>query len=85
MAKRRWLTLKCTEYCEIRRAAFSRQMSIAEWVRETLQSALTRKRGRTVPGKLDIIRIAARHNFPVSDIEDMLAEIRRGGARQVSS
>jgi hypothetical protein len=50
-------------------------MSIAEWVRQALASA--RRVGPTseVGKKLEIIRAAARHKYPVSDIDEMLAEI----------
>jgi hypothetical protein len=65
-------------YREIQRAARSRQMSIAEWVRQALPRARRREPLGDVEKKLAAIRTAARHESPTSDIDTMLAEIERG-------
>src|SRR6266436_5367323 len=78
MAKRLQVILKDPEYREIQRVARSRHMSIAEWVRQALDLARRREPAGSVGKKLEVIRAAARHDYPVSDIDGMLAEIERG-------
>lgn len=76
MAKRLQVILPDLEYREIQRMARSRQVSIADWVRQALAGALRQE--RYVGKKLEIIRAAARHEFPTGDIDTMLAEIEQG-------
>ena len=57
----------------------ARHLSITEWVRQALKLARRHELG-TVGKKLEVIRAAARHEFPTSDIEGMLAEIVKGYA-----
>ena|SRR5216683_470366 len=78
MAKRLQVILKDPEYREIQRAARSRRMSIAEWVRQALDLARRREPGAGVGKKLEVIRAAARLDFPSGDIDRMLAEIESG-------
>jgi hypothetical protein len=78
MSKRLQVILQDPEYREIQRAARSRQMSIAEWVRQALALARRREPLGDVDKKLAAIRAAARHESPTSDIDTMLAEIERG-------
>lgn len=78
MAKRLQVILQDPEYREIQRMAKSRSMSLAEWVRQALDLARRREPLGDVGKKLDAIRSAARHEYPVSDIEGMLAEIEKG-------
>lgn len=78
MAKRLQVILQDPEYREIQRVARSRHMSIAEWVRQALHLARRREPAGSIDKKLEAIRAAAKHEFPVSDIDDMLAEIERG-------
>jgi len=66
------------EYREIQRAARSRRMSIAEWVRQALTLARRQEPSGTVAQKLEAIRAATRHSFPSGDINNMLAEIENG-------
>lgn len=78
MAKRLQVTLQNSEYREIQRMARTRHISISEWVRRTLDLA---RRGESVGGvtkKLEAIRLAVQHEYPVSDIDDMLSEIDQG-------
>ena len=72
------MILQDPEYREIQRAARSRQMSIAEWVRQALSHARRREPLGDVEKKLAAIRAAARHEFPAGEIDSMLAEIERG-------
>jgi hypothetical protein len=78
MAKRLQVILQDPEYREIQRAAHSRQMSIAEWVRQALTHARRREPLGDVEKKLAAIRAAAKYESPTADIETMLAEIERG-------
>jgi len=78
MAKRLQVILQDPDYREIQRMARSRQMSIAEWVRQALDLARRREPLGSIGKKLEIIRAAARCDYPVSDIDGMLAEIERG-------
>jgi hypothetical protein len=78
MAKRLQLILKDSEYREIQLVARSRRMSIAEWVRQALDLARRREPGAGVGKKLEVIRAAARHDFPSADIDRMLVEIESG-------
>jgi hypothetical protein len=56
----------------------TRDRSIAEWIRQALALAHRRDPVKNTDQKLDIIRAAARHDFPVKDIAGMLAEIEMG-------
>lgn len=78
MAKRLQVILQDAEYREIQRAARSRQMSIAECVRQALALARRREPLGDVGKKLEIIRAAAKHEFPTGDIDTRLAEIEQG-------
>ena len=53
-------------------------MSIAEWVRQALNLARRQEPLESLDKKLDAIRVAAKHAFPVGGIEEMLADIERG-------
>ena len=84
MAKRLQVILQDPEYRKIRRVARSRHMSIAEWVRQALELASRREPLGSAGKKLEIIQRAAQHDYPVGDIDGMLAEIEAGygtGAR----
>jgi len=78
MAKRLQVILKDPEYRDIQRMARSRRMSIAEWVRQALDLARRREPAGGLGKKLDVIRAAARHDYPTGDIDGMLAEIESG-------
>ena len=83
MAKRLQVILQDTEYREIQRVARARRMSIAEWVRQALAAARRYEPIGDSGKKLDVVREAARHEFPTAEIDEMLAQIERGygGAR----
>jgi len=78
MAKRLQVILKDPEYREIQRVAHSRHMSIAAWVRQALEQARRREPVGGATKKLEAICAAVQHDYPVSDIDTMLAEIERG-------
>ena len=72
------MILKDPEYREIQRVARSRHMSLAEWVRQALESARRREPVGSISKKLESIHISAQHEFPSGDIDRMLAEIEAG-------
>ena len=79
MAKRLQVILQDPEYRDIQRAARSRHMSMAAWVRQALAQARRREPLGSVEKKLAAIRAAVAHNGgPEVDIETMLAETERG-------
>jgi len=78
MAKKLHVTLQDEEYEEIKRAARSRNIPVADWIRHALADAVRREPSDDVAEKLENIRAAAKHEFPTSDIETMLAEIEKG-------
>lgn len=78
MAKRLQVILKDPEYREIQRMARARHMSLAEWVRQALALARRREPVGAIGKKLEIIRTAAQHEYPVAEIAVMLEEIERG-------
>ena len=78
MTKRLQVLLQDPDYKETQLMARSRHMSIAEWVRQALEMARRREPMGGVGKKLEAIRAAARHEFPVSDIGGILAEIEKG-------
>lgn len=78
MSKRLQVILQDPEYREIQRAAHSRHMSIAEWVRQALDLARRREPTGSMGKKLETVRRAAQHEYPVGDIDRVLAEIEAG-------
>jgi hypothetical protein len=80
MSKRLQVILQEPEYREIQRAARSRRMSIAEWVRQTLQRAQRIEPNENLGKKLEAVRRAAKYQYPTGDIDTMLAEIEKGYA-----
>lgn len=78
MTKRLQVIIQDPEYRDIQRAARLRRMSIAEWVRQALVRARKSEPSREVASKLEVIRAAARMDFPTADIDRMLEEIEQG-------
>jgi hypothetical protein len=78
MSKRLQVILKDPDYREIQRVARSRHMSLAEWVRQALDSARRKEPTGSLSKKLEIVRLAAQQDFPAGNIDSMLAEIESG-------
>jgi len=78
MSKRLQVILQDPEYREIQRAARTRHMSIAEWVRQALDLARSQEPVGSVGKKLEVIRRASQYQYPVGDIQSMLAETEAG-------
>lgn len=85
MSKRLQVILKDAEYREIQKAARSRRLSLAEWVRQALSLARSRESSGDIGKKLAVIRTAARYEFPTAEIDVMLAEIESGYTRNSDS
>ena len=77
MSSRLQVVLDKAELREIQEVARRHRMTTAEWVRQALRAARRGEPRGEVRKKLDVVRTAARHAFPVSDIERMLGEIER--------
>ena len=78
MSSRLQVVLDKAELREIQEVARRHRMTTAEWVRQALRAARRSEPRGEARKKLDVVRAAARHSFPVSDIEQMLGEIERG-------
>jgi len=65
MAKRLQVILGDSEYLEIQQMARLRHMSVAEWVREALGLTRRPEPPADIGRKLEIIRAAAQHAYPV--------------------
>jgi hypothetical protein len=78
MSKRLQVLLGEAELREIQRAARAQRMTVAEWVRQALRTALRRDRVSSAGRKTKAIRAAVRHSFPTADIEEMLSQIETG-------
>ena len=74
MTKRMQVLFDDEEYRGIQRTARECQMTVAEWVRQSLREARAARRA-VMESKLRAVAEAARHSFPVGDIETMLREI----------
>jgi hypothetical protein len=78
MSKRLQVILDEDEIRAINSIAKRHQTTVAEWVRQTLRAPRRLEPRFDSERKLKVIRTAARHKFPSSDIEQMLAEIEHG-------
>ena len=78
MSKRLQVLLKEPEYQEIRQAARARNLSVAEWVRQALRLVRLSEPSGSADKKINVVRAAARFEYPSADIDQMLAEIERG-------
>lgn len=78
MSSRLQVVLDKAELREIQEVARRHRMTTAEWVRQALRAARRVEPRGEARKKLEVVRAAARHAFPVADIEQMLGEIERG-------
>jgi len=78
MSKQLHILLDEDELADIQRIARSRQMTVAEWVRQVLRAARQSETSGDAARKIEVIRAAARHSGPTADIGQMLSEIERG-------
>jgi hypothetical protein len=78
MSKRLQVILNDTEWREVQRASRAQRLTVAAWVRDALRAARRREPLGDAAKKLEVVRAAARHEFPTADIEQMQAEIEQG-------
>jgi hypothetical protein len=78
MSKRLQVLVDEREYRDLQRVARRQGVTVAEWVRRSLRAARREVPGGDVGRKLQVLREAAKHEFPTADIEQMLAETERG-------
>ena len=78
MSKRLQVLLDESELKEIQRIARSQNMTVAEWVRHAIRTVRRTEPSGDVKKKLEVVRAAAKHSYPVGDIDQMLAEIEKG-------
>lgn len=78
MSKRLQVLLKESELREIQRTARRHRMTVAEWVRQVLRAARRSEPRSDARKKLQAVRAASQHAFPVADIDEMLRQIERG-------
>jgi hypothetical protein len=78
MSKRLQVLLDEQEFDDIQGIARRNRMTVAEWVRQALRAARRREPRQAVEQKIEAVRAAARHNFPVGEIGQVLEEIERG-------
>jgi hypothetical protein len=78
MSKRLQVIAADLDYREIQHSAKSPGISIAEWVRQALNSARRRELASPAGKKMDVVRAAVRHAYATRDIDIMLAEIESG-------
>jgi hypothetical protein len=78
MSKRLQVVLDESELEEIQQAADREGVTLSEWVRRALREARGRESTRSKESKLQALRVASQHAFPVGDIDQMLSEIERG-------
>ena len=78
MTKRLQVLLDAAELREVQKAARLDRVTTSEWVRRALRVARRAQPLIDTGRKLDVVRQAAGHAFPASDIDQMLAEIEGG-------
>jgi hypothetical protein len=78
MSKRLQVILDDEELLGIQRVAELKQMTVAEWVRQTLRAARKGESTGDPAHKLAAIQAAARNSFPTADVDEMLKQIEAG-------
>jgi len=78
MSIRLQVLLPDEEMALVRRVARLRRVTVAEWVREALRRALREEPSGDPGRKLEVVREAIRHEYPVGGIDELLGEIERG-------
>jgi hypothetical protein len=78
MSTRLQVVLDDEELAEIQRTARRNHLTTAEWVRQALRKARRSEPAGDAKKKLAVVRAAAEHAFPASDVQNMLEEIERG-------
>jgi hypothetical protein len=74
MSKRLQVLLDEKEFRDIQRIARQQQLTVANWVRQILRSALRQVPTGDHRKKSAILRAAVLHTFPTGDIDQMLQD-----------
>lgn len=75
MSKRLQVIVEDSEYQEIQRSTLSRDVDCGVGAKQALKPARRSEPAGSVGKKLEVIRRYSKCQFPVRDIQDMLAEI----------
>jgi hypothetical protein len=78
MSKRLQVLVPDPEMEQIRRMARREDLTVGEWVRQTLRLSWSQRSIADPALKLRAIRKAAEYSFPTADIDEMLREIEDG-------
>jgi hypothetical protein len=78
MSKRLQVVMDESEFREIQRIARRHRMSVSEWVRWSLRRARRSEPAAPARQKLEVVRAAARHEYPTAGVDQMLREIESG-------
>ncbi|MBX7159673.1 MAG: ribbon-helix-helix protein, CopG family [Acidimicrobiia bacterium] len=78
MSKRLQVVVDDAELRRFQRAARRQGVNLSEWVRRALREAERSSPSTAPERKIDAIRAATSHDFPTTDIDEMLADIERG-------
>lgn len=78
MSKRLQVLLDEEELRAVQRVAKASQLTVAEWVRQTLRAGYQRQPVHPARRKLAALDRALKHAFPTGDIGQLLAEIEKG-------
>ena len=81
MSKRLQVVMSDEEYEELQLASQSAGVTVSEWVRTAIRRMRRDRSLLAADGRIEAVRLAARHDFPTGDIDDMLAEIEQGYLR----
>ena len=78
MSKRLQVLVPDDEMAAIKRQAESKNLTVAEYVREALPEVAARRPTKSAAVKRELVRTAAKLSLPTADIEKMNREIERG-------
>ncbi len=78
MSKRLQVILEDEEMREIQRLARQQRTTVAEWVRRALRAMRQRQPSESGEKKIQAVRAAVRHSFPVAEIDALLKQIESG-------
>lgn len=78
MSKRLQVLLDEAELRDLRGVAQREGVPLSVWVRRVLREARRSQPKGEVDSKIKAVRSSLEHEFPVTDIDEMLAEIERG-------
>jgi hypothetical protein len=78
MSVRLQVLLEEEEFAAIRRIAKARHQTVSDWVRQSLRAAQSEYPTTDAGRKVQVVREAAGHSYPTTDIDGMLREIEQG-------